>query len=150
MSTLDEIKTPTSITLLEEELLIGVPNNNNFSNKDHIFLKELSKENFISFQSDKPLRKILDTLCSYAGFTPNIVFESDVPSIVRQLIIAGLGISFIPKISWNIPSDNSIKLIHVVDPPCKRHLNISLNANNYMSKYAKIFKDFAVDYYSSL
>ncbi len=129
---------------------MGVPNNNTFSNKDHIFLKELSKENFISFQSDKPLRKISDTLCSYAGFTPNIVFESDVPSIVRQLIIAGLGISFIPKISWNIPSDNSIKLIHVVDPPCKRYLNISWHANNYMSKYAKIFRDFAVDYYSLL
>ena len=72
------------------------------------------------------------------------------PSIVHQLIIAGLGISFIPKISWNIPDDNSIKLVHIIDPPCKRYLNISWNPNNYMNKYAKIFKDFAVDYYSML
>lgn len=149
-STLDEVKSPTSINLLEEELLIGVPINHPLATKDSIFLEEVSQENFISFESDKPFRKISDSLCYYAGFNPKIVFESDVPYIVRQLIIAGLGISFIPKTSWNMQSDNCIKLLKVIDPDCKRYLNISWDHSNYMSNPAKIFRDFAVEYYSML
>lgn len=149
-STLDEVKSPTSINLLEEELLIGVPINHTLASKDSIFLEEVSEENFISFESDKPFRKISDSLCYYAGFSPKIVFESDVPYIVRQLIIAGLGISFIPKVSWNMQSDNCLKLLKIIDPSCKRYLNISWDHNNYMSKSAKIFRDFAVEYYSML
>ncbi|WP_373600942.1 LysR family transcriptional regulator [Paraclostridium bifermentans] len=149
-STLDEVKSPTSINLLEEELLIGVPINHPLASKDSIFLEEVSEENFISFESDKPFRKISDSLCYYSGFSPKIVFESDVPYIVRQLIIAGLGISFIPKVSWNMQSDNCLKLLKIIDPSCKRYLNISWDHNNYMSKSAKIFRDFAVEYYSML
>lgn len=149
-STLDEVNNPFSITLLEEELFIGMPNNHPLSSKDSIFLEEVANENFISFQSNKPFRTISHSLCQYSGFKPKIVFESDVPSIVRQLVIAGLGISFIPEISWNIHADASLKLLKVIDPVCKRYINISWHPDNYMGKYAKEFRDFAVKYYSML
>ena len=149
-STLEELKNPYSITLIEEEMFIGVSTNNPLSKKDSIYLKEASNENFISFEATKPFRKISDKLCLSAGFTPNTVFESDVPEIIRNLIREGFGISFIPQITWNIASDESIKLLHVIDPPCKRYLNISWHPDNYMSSRAKIFKDFVVDYYSKL
>lgn len=149
-TTLEEIKNPTSITLLEEELLLCIPSNHSLACKSHIFLEEVSNESFIAFESNKPFRKISDTLCLYAGFKPNIVFESNVPSIVRELISAGLGISFIPKISWNLPSDDSIKFLHIIDPPCKRYLNISWEHDNYIGTYANLFRDFAVNYYSNL
>lgn len=149
-SSLEEIKNTTSVTLLEEELLICVPYNHPLSNKTHIFLEELSNESFIAFESNKPFRKISDTLCLYAGFTPNIVFESDVPSIVRELIAAGLGVSFIPEVSWNLPSDDSVKFLHVIYPPCKRYINMSWQHDSYISTYAKLFRDFAVNYYSNL
>lgn len=149
-SSLEEVKSPTSITLLEEELLICVPSNHNLANKKDIFLEELSNESFISFENNKPFRKISDTLCLYAGFKPNIVFESDVPSIVRELISAGLGISFIPQISWNLPSDDSVRFLHIIYPPCKRYINISWQHDNYISTYSKFFRDFAVNYYSNL
>ncbi|WP_250674154.1 LysR family transcriptional regulator [Paraclostridium ghonii] len=149
-STLDKVINPFSITLLEEELFIGIHNSHPLASKDSIFLEEISNENFISFQSNKPFRTISHSLCQYAGFKPKIVFESDVPYIVRQLIVAGLGISFIPEISWNIHEDDSLKLLKVIDPVCKRYINISWHPDNYMGKYAKEFRDFAVKYYSML
>lgn len=149
-STLDEVHNPFSITLLEEELFIGMPSNHPLATKNAIFLEEISDENFISFQSNKPFRTISYSLCKYAGFNPTIVFESDVPSIVKQLISAGLGISFIPEISWDIHEDDSLKLLRVIDPICKRYINISWHPDNYISKYAKEFRDFAVEYYSML
>lgn len=149
-STLDEVISPFSITLLEEELFIGIHTNHPIASKDSIFLEEISNENFISFQSNKPFRTISHSLCQYAGFKPKIVFESDVPYIVRQLIVAGLGISFIPEVSWNIHEDNSLKLLKVIDPVCKRYINISWHPDNYMGKYAKEFRDFAVKHYSML
>lgn len=149
-STLDKVINPFSITLLEEELFIGIRNSHPLASKDSIFLEEISNENFISFQSNKPFRTISHSLCQYAGFKPKIVFESDVPYIVRQLIVAGLGISFIPEISWNIHEDDSLKLLKVIDPVCKRYINISWHPDNYMGKYAKEFRDFAVKYYSML
>lgn len=149
-SSLEEIKSATSITLLEEELLICIPSNHHLSHKKDIYLEELSNESFIAFESNKPFRQISDTLCLYAGFTPNIAFECDVPSIVRELISAGLGVSLIPEISWNLPSDDSVKFLHVIYPPCKRFLNISWQQDSYTSNYAKLFRDFAVNYYSNL
>lgn len=149
-SSFEEIKNTTSITLLEEELLVCIPSNHHLSNKTNIFLEELSNDNFISFESNKPFRQISDTLCLNAGFTPHVTFESDVPSIVRELISAGLGVSLIPEISWNLPSDNSVKFLHVIYPPCKRYLNLSWQHDSYISTYAKLFRDFAVTYYSHL
>lgn len=149
-TTLERVLDPCSITLLEEEMLLGVSLNHPLSNKDCIFLEEVSNEDFIGFVRNKPFRDISDKLCSYAGFTPNIVFESDVSSIVYGLIKAGVGIGFIPEVSWNKHRTNDVKLLHIVDPPCNRYLNLSWNKDSYLTNISKLFRDFSVDYYSKL
>lgn len=149
-STNEKVHSPTNIILLEEEILLGVPANHPFANRNSINLEEVSKENFIAFSKDKPFRKISDKFCTSAQFKPNIVFESDVPQIVCDLVKAGVGISLIPKKTWNIKSNDLIKLLNIKYPNCKRYLNLSWKPENYLSKRAILFKEFVTDYYLKL
>lgn len=143
-----------STVILEEELFIGVPLNHRLADRHSIQLYEIADENFISFKKDKPFRKISDNFCKQAGFIPNTIFESDVPEIVRGLIKAGIGISFIPERSWSTsPSesiDKSIKLLHISDFLCKRYIIFSWNKVNHKSPHINVFKDFVLEYYKTI
>ena len=140
-----------SIVIFEEELLIGVPFDHHLANKDTIELHEVASESFINFKKDKPFRQISENLCKKAGFVPHTIFESDSPEIVRRLIKAGLGVSFIPQRSWftteSVPLSNSIKLLHVSGISCKRYLVLTWDTNTYKSLNSELFKEFVIDYF---
>ena len=57
-------------------------------------------EGFISLSGSKPFHSICDTFCRTVGFVPNVIFESDSPSTVRDLIGSGMGIGFWPAYTW--------------------------------------------------
>ncbi|MGL5316472.1 MAG: LysR family transcriptional regulator [Peptostreptococcaceae bacterium] len=148
--TQDKIDYPTNITLLEEEILLGVPTNHNLVYKNNINLQEVHNESFIAFSKDRPFRKISDTICDRAQFKPNIVFESDIPQMVCDLVKAGVGISLIPQKTWNVESDESMQLLSIRQPVCKRYLNLSWKPEHYLSHRSLLFKDFVIKYFKDL
>ena len=89
-----------SASLIEEEILLALPESNPLSKRENLNLSEVAGEEFICLQQGKSLRTITDTFCKIAGFEPSVVLESDSPETVRELIRAGIGISFIPSITW--------------------------------------------------
>lgn len=138
------------IILLEEEIYLAVPKNHKFEGYESIFLNESVNEDFITLKEGSNFRTITDIFCNACGFKPNIVFESDSPSTVRDLINAGLGISFIPGISWGMESSENIKFLHIKDPVCKRYIYISSKVDKHLSESVKLFKNFTIDFYNNL
>lgn len=133
-----------SILLLTEEILLGVPLDHPLSSRNSVKLSELSNEKFISLKCGN-LKKLTDSFCKSVGFTPNITFESNNPSVVRNLIRQGQWVSFIPQKSWCFDKYDSIKLIKISSPKCFRNINLSLPNERYCSKEAILFKNFLVD-----
>ncbi len=89
------------ILLLEEDLLIAMHKNHPLANKEDLEIADLKNERFIVGLSTHT-----DAECRKAGFVPNIAFELNDPTYVRKYIEMGLGIGFIPSISWkNLFSD---------------------------------------------
>ena len=68
-----------------------------------------------------------------AGFDPNVVLESDSPETVRELIRAGIGISFIPILTWQDMEDEHIALVPISTPHCRRYINLSWRESSYLS-----------------
>ena len=90
--------------MVEEDLLIAMHKDNPLSKKENLTVSDLKNEKFIIGVSSQT-----DEECKKAGFLPNISFESNDPTYVRKYIEMGLGVAFIPSVSWqNLFSDNVV------------------------------------------
>lgn len=119
----------TSFDVFDEEIFLAVPRSSPFASYRAVRLDQLSKERFISLAGSRSFRAICDMLCDSVGFIPKIVFESDSPTTVRNLIEAGTGISFWPHFSWGEFNSDRAVLIPIGSPVCRRKLVLKLSAH---------------------
>lgn len=139
-----------SLTLLEEEILLAVPKWHPLSPERSVHLQQAADSEFICLQKGKNLRSIMDTYCALADFEPKIVLETDSPETLRGLIAAGMGVSFIPSITWPGSESPSIVLIPISAPNCRRFINLSWRADGYMPPAAILLRGFIQDYFKKL
>jgi len=135
------------ISLITEEIFLAVPSNHYLAGRTEISLKEAKDENFTSLQHGQILRKITDSYCRYAGFKPNIIFESDDPATLRGLIKIGQAVAFLPAITWGNSIGSSMTLMHIKEPVCKRTLYLFWPEDRYLSDSSKLFIKFLQRYF---
>lgn len=136
-----------TVTLLEEELLLAVPETDPSSSKQKIKLSNYSESGFIAMQKWNDLRTITDYYCNMANFVPKIILESDSPHTVREFIKAGIGVAFVPEITWNGVSGKHISLKRIQSPSCVRYICLSWNPSGYLSDHASRFRNFLVNHF---
>lgn len=139
-----------SIPLITEEIFLAVPIEHHLAGRSSVKLSEVAKDDFISLRRGKVLREITDSFCKYAGFTPNVIFESDDPATVRGLIRAGQGIAFLPAISWGGSAGSSMVLLHIEEPKCMRTISLTYSEERYLPHAACLFRDFTINFFSKL
>ncbi|MDF2667739.1 MAG: transcriptional regulator [Paenibacillus sp.] len=128
-------------TLIEEEILLALPPKHPLSEPDGIpvDLKLLESEPFIILKKGQGFRKLTLDLCSLAGFSPRIVFESSNIETVQSLVAAGMGIAFVPAMvargQW---SQITPVYASLANKPT-RTLVISHRKGRYLSKAAEAF-----------
>ena len=112
-----------------EKIFIAVPNVEQYAGRKSIELSELKDAPFISLLGSKELRLICDKFCSKAGFAPKIVFESDSPVTVRNMIAAKMGVGFWPQFTWGTLRSKDILLLDIIEPSCHRDILIDFREN---------------------
>ena len=65
---------------------------------------------------------ICNRLCAEAGFYPRILFASDAPAAVQNIIGTGMGISFWPEFSFGTAKNENVILLPISSPDCTRNL----------------------------
>lgn len=148
-STMQPDTKENSMTLFVEGIMLAMPKSNPLAHRESLNLSEVSNEEFICLQRGKSLRTITDTYCKIAGFEPSVVLESDSPETVRELIRAGIGIAFIPSITWQGIATKDIVLIPITSPSCKRYINLSWRSHGYFSNSSALFRDFLQEFFQS-
>ncbi|MGN0665721.1 MAG: LysR family transcriptional regulator [Huintestinicola sp.] len=111
-------------TSFTEEILLAVPGDSKYADMESIDLSETRNDGFISLSGSKPFHMICDSLCHSVGFAPNVIFESDSPSTVRDLIGAGMGIGFWPAYSWGPIKADNVLLLPISYPVCSREITV--------------------------
>jgi len=93
----------SSAVLFEQDLIIVVPSTHRLASRGAVRLKDLANEEFIVLEHGYGLRQITDDMCTAAGFTPKIAFESQEIETVRGLVAAGLGVALITRAELTPP-----------------------------------------------
>lgn len=129
-----------------EKIYLAVPNSHALAEKSSIQLREAADEGFISLMGSRQLRLICDSYCRHAGFSPRIIFESDSPAAVRNMIAANMGVGFWPEFTWGSLESDKVKLVEIEQPLCRRDIIIDYKLNKTDSSsvidFFNFFKDF--------
>lgn len=140
-----------AVVLVEEEIYLALPASHPLASRREIALSEAANEPFICLYRGKGLRTITDALCRQAGFSPNIILESDSPSTVRELISVGAGLAFVPMISWyGIGDDPDVSLVKISSPHCKRYILMKWRTDRYLTAAASCLREFLAAYFKEI
>ncbi|MCI7181763.1 MAG: LysR family transcriptional regulator [Schaedlerella sp.] len=126
----------------EEKIYLAVPDNEKYHNRKSISLKEVENEGFISLMGSRQFRYICDKFCHHAGILPHIIFESDNPAAVKNMIAANLGIGFWPEFTWGKLENDKVLLLEIDDPECSRDILITYNKNKTDDSNVRDFFEF--------
>lgn len=136
--------------LITEEIYIVVPEDHHLVGQETVSLHMLKDEHFLSVRQGFWLRSFMDEHCFQAGFTPKVIFEVDEPDAIVSLIRQGIGICFVPAMSWEMRSHLIPNKIRVTDPKCQITRGIAWSRKHYLSQAAQRFREFTIDYFKEL
>lgn len=130
------VKNYISHTLVCERILLAARKGYIAEDKP-IRVSDLINERFISMPSGSSLHLVTKCICNNAGFEPRIVIESDDPYYIRKYIELGLGVAFVPSLSWKGEFSDKIVLRDICDE--QRKTCVYMPENRYISKSVKMF-----------
>jgi len=136
--------------LLKERILLAIPTQHPMANCTSINLIDVKNEPFLSLSTKKSLGQITFEYCQMAGFKPKVIIESDNPATIRDMLPLGMGLSFIPEISWHEMNNENISLIPITNPDCYRYLNLRWSGSHYLSRAVTLLTDYLISFFQNL
>ncbi len=128
----------------KENIYLAVPKDSKYAEVSAIDLSDVKDESFIMLSSTRLFGAMCSRYCSIAGFYPKVIFESDSPAAVQNIISMGAGIAFWPEYSWGRLDNKKLKLVSIADPVCERDLIVELYKRQPASVYAEDFYNFLI------
>ena len=114
-----------NVCVFSEPIFLAVPEQGRYGSLRSIRLADAAGEEFVCLAGSKQFRSICDAFCARAGFRPRVIFESDSPFAVRNLIGAGMGVGFWPGFSWGRLDTTGMLRLPISDPACSRDLVVT-------------------------
>lgn len=128
----------TCLPIIKESIRLAASGQNPLTGKQ-LLLQDLKDEPFITMCNGSSLNRITVESCRKAGFSPNIVIESDDPQYIRKCIEMDLGIAFVPELSWHGEFGEHTGFLDVVDFELSRVTCIYRNQTKALSPVAMAF-----------
>lgn len=136
-----------SVPLMTEEILLALPPGHRFLGRTEADLREFADEPFVALRRGYDLRDLTDRFCQEAGFVPDVVCELNEPGAIRNMVAAGLGVAFLPEVSWRMVPEPVPRGLHIRRPNCWRTLRLVWRTERYESVAARSFRQFTVAYF---
>ena len=127
---------------LREEIVACVPLDHPLAGRKSLSLAEFLREPLILFQEGYYMRELMDDLMAAEGLRPQVVFETNLFSLVRSLIKQGLGISTFLRMV--VSGDEDLAAISF-DPPLHLDLLIAWKTERALSRANRAFIDFLLE-----
>ncbi|MTT31397.1 LysR family transcriptional regulator [Terrilactibacillus sp. BCM23-1] len=132
----------STLSLPSDPFVFVVPKKRNWRPSQSSFLlKDLENIPLIALKSDRTIQlneKIVNE-CRRLGFEPNIICECSSVSITIALVIAGIGVTILPKSVLSSFSISDIELFDLPDITVQSEVGIVWLKNRYLSKSARRF-----------
>lgn len=141
----EPIENDHTITLFIENLVMLLPKMEPYTDIPSITLSDLRDAHFIAPPAKYVLRSVVEHYCQEAGFTPQVVMESDNPETTREFVRAGLGVALVPQLTWHDALLNS-HYLPIRTPSCRRYINLSWRTDEKLSLTAVLLRETIVDH----
>ncbi len=82
----------------EDEWVLVLPPEHSLATAESVTLKQVAQQNLLVMKQGRR-REHLDNLFSHEGLRPRIAMELDSYELLKRLILAGMGIGFLPRIN---------------------------------------------------
>ncbi len=136
--------------ICNEKIFLAVPKSSEYAKKNNITLKEVENEGFISLIGSRQFRYICDKFCRQAEITPHIIFESDNPAAVKNMIAANIGVGFWPEFSWGKIENDNVRLLEITEPYCSRDIVITYTPNKKFNRNTADFFEYLTGYFTEM
>lgn len=128
----------TSIPLIEENILIEIPEDWNITSRE-ISLKDLADKPFIMLSDSQMLGKIARNLCAKNGFEPKISVECHTVETAHSFVLQGLGAAFIPEFFVKYLDKDETHCYKIKDSKPVRDFCVIYDNRKYLSDVMKDF-----------
>jgi len=124
---------------LREEIVACVPTSHHLAHRSAIRFDEFLAEPLLLFKQGYYMRELLDEVMRGCDRAPEVVFETNLFSLVRSLIGEGVGIS--PLLRLVVADERKLAAVSF-DPPLYLDLHIAWKADGYLSLANRSFVGF--------
>mgnify|MGYP001823345629 CR=1 FL=1 len=95
-------------TVLEEPLVVAMPNDHRKAMQKSVDLKTLAEESFVLFprRHGPGIHDVILVACREAGFSPHVSYEPNEMQTILAYVAAGLGMSLVPQSISGFHSDS--------------------------------------------
>jgi DNA-binding transcriptional LysR family regulator len=122
------------IPLLQDKMVVFVPDNHPLSNQTTINLRELSNEPFIM---PKECEDVLRSIFRTQGITPNHKFEVRDVATIMAMVQEGVGYTILPEMA--IPSTLPKVSASYLNPQVYQNLGLEIHSLDYISTALSAF-----------
>lgn len=120
-----------------EPLVALLPSAHPLVDRGSILLSELKDTPFILFDSDFALHRIILDASRHAGFEPQIVAESSQIDFMIELVAAGLGVAFLPRMIASQRPNAAVRQVKLGGPETEWVMAMVWRRGAYLSGAAR-------------
>ena len=120
----------STISVLQEDILLAVPHGHRLEARQYVSLAELSEESFIftHLGPDMGFAACAYRLCAGAGFSPRIVHRARQFTAIVSFVVAGLGVAFVPA-SASRMTEFGVTFLPITDAAIKSIIGLAYLEN---------------------
>jgi DNA-binding transcriptional LysR family regulator len=110
--------------LISEELVVVLAREHPLADREQLRMSELADEQFISFREGARLRELLMAAGAQAGFTPQVMLESNESLRIRRLVERGMGVAILPRSDAEEPGAD-VAVATLIEPTLRRDITLA-------------------------
>lgn len=128
-----------AVPIYRDDMPLVVGPEHRFARCKAVVLAEVVEEPLILFHADSVSRKVVDEKLAEAGLVPGAVMELRSPEAMRKLVEAGVGISFLPRLTIRESlASGALETVGVRGVAFEREIGVAWRRGRYFGQAVRL------------
>lgn len=120
-----------------EPLVVVIPKSHPLAENISVNFTDLADTPFILFEAGFALNAVIQAACERKGVTPKVTAHSGQVDFIVDLVSAGLGVAFLPRMLAQKHLHHGIRLVPLDEPETDWHIALAWRKNAHLSPAAE-------------
>jgi len=137
-----------AVPLARHKMFLVAPPDHALASQERVTLHDLEKFPFVGYHEGMHTRSMIDALFKRMSLSIEYAIESSNSATIKQMVLAGMGLAFLPEIAVAAELRRG-QLVRLDVPPLMLHQDVTLytRKNRTLTRTASEFVQFVTDYF---